>query len=81
MTWKSRVGRRVAHSMIKVEAIRLGEALEMAVFLQKIWPELSGKEVGVVGKIDSKTLEKAIVSITGINNRRLRIALVTIKEA
>ena len=81
LAWKSRVGKRVAHSTIEDEAIGLGEVLEMAVFLQEIWRELSGEEVAVVGMIDSKTLERAIVSTTGISNRRLRIDLAAIKEA
>ena len=33
LAWKSRVGKRVAHSTIEAEAIGLGEALEMVVFL------------------------------------------------
>ena len=35
----------------------------------------------MVGKIDSKTLEKAIVSTTEISNRKLRIDLAVIKKA
>ena len=41
---------------------------------------MSGEEVTVVGKIDSKTLERAIVSTMGISNRRLRIDLAAIKD-
>ena len=44
-----------------------------------IW-ELS-EDVAVVGKIDSKTLERAIVSTMGLSKRRLRIDLAAIKEA
>ena len=35
----------------------------------------------MVGKIDSKTLERAIVSTMGLSKRRLRIDLAVIKEA
>ena len=34
LAWKSRVGKRVARSTIEAEAIGLGKALEMAVFLR-----------------------------------------------
>ena len=81
LAWKSRVGKRLARSTILAEAIGLEKALEMAVFLREIWRELSGEEVAVVGKIDSKTLERAIVSTTGVSSRRLRIDLAAIKEA
>ena len=47
MAWKSRVGKRVACSVIETEAIGLGEALEMAVFMQEIWREMSEEEVKV----------------------------------
>ena len=53
----------------------------MAVFLQEIWREMSGHEATVVGKIDSKKLERAIGSTNGVSNRRLRIDLAAIKEA
>ena len=79
MVWKSKVGKRVARSTIEAEAIGLGEALEMAVFLWEIWREMSGDEVTEVGKIDSKTLERAIGTTTGVSNRRLRIDQATIK--
>ena len=81
LVWKSRVRKRVACSTIETEAIGLGEALEMAVFLQEIWREMSGEEVTVVGTIDNKTLERSIVSTIGVSKRRLRIDLATIKDA
>ena len=71
----------MVQSTIKAEAIGLEEALEVAVFLQEIWREMSGDEVTVVGKIDNKTLERAIGLTMGVSNRRLRIDLATIKEA
>ena len=42
---------------------------------------MSGNEVITVGKIDSKPLEKAIGSTTGLSNKRLKIDLAAIKEA
>ena len=65
LVWKSNVGKRVARSTIEAEAIGFGEALEITVFLWEIWREMSGEEVTIVGKIDSKTLERAIGSTTG----------------
>ena len=67
----------MARSTIEAEAIGLGEA----VFLPEIWTEISGEEVTIVGKIDNKTLERAIGSTTGISNIRLRIDLAAIKKA
>ena len=81
MAWKLKVEKRVARFTTEAEAIGLGETLEMKVFLQEIWREMSGKEVTIDGKIDSKTLERAIGSTTGVNNQRLRIDLAVIKEA
>ena len=71
----------MACSTIESKAIGLGKALEMVVFLQEIQREMYRDDVTIVGKIDSKTLERAIMSTTGISNRRLRIELATIKEA
>ena len=71
----------MACSTIETEAIGLGEALEMVVFLREIWREMSGEEVTVVGTIDNKTLERSIVSTIGVSKRRLRIDLGTIKDA
>ena len=52
--------------MIEVKVI----GLEMAVFLPKIWRELSKEDVRIVKISDSKTLERAIGSTVGVNNRR-----------
>ena len=71
----------MARPMIEVEAISLGEALEMAMFLRKVRREISGDVVNTVGRTDSKTLEMAIGSNTGVSNRRLRIDLAAIKQA
>ena len=76
MAWKLKVGKRVAH-----EAIGFRKALEMVVFLQEIWREMSQDEVIIVGKIGTKTLERAIESTTGVSSRRVRIDLAAIKEA
>ena len=81
MAWKSKVGKRMAHSTIEAEAIGVGGALEIVVFLWEIWREMSGDEITVIGKIDSKKLERAIGSTMGVSNRRLRTDLATIKEA
>ena len=35
----------------------------MAVFLQEIWREIFGDELTVIGKIDNKTLVRAIGSM------------------
>ena len=55
-----------------------GEALEIAVFLQDIWRELSEEDVG---KTDNKTLESAIGSTKRVSNKKLRIDLAAIKKA
>ena len=80
LAWKSKVGKRVAQSTIETEVIALGKALEMVVFLWKIWKEMCVDEITVVGKTDGKTLKRAIGSTMGVSNRRLRIDLAAIKE-
>ena len=80
LIWKSKVARRVVRSTIEAEAVGLGEALEVALYLKEIWRELSGKEVTVPGKTDSRTLERAIASAMGVSNRRLRKDIVAVKE-
>ena len=58
--WKSRRGKRVARSTLEMEAISLNERLKMALYIQEMWEELgNGTSIGVVGKKDSRTLEKA----------------------
>ena len=58
----------------------MGEALQIPGFLREIWKELSDKEMKIVGTMHSKTLEKAIMSSTGLGNRRIRIGIAAIKE-
>ena len=36
VAWKSKIGKRVARSMIEAEAISLAEALEMAMLLREV---------------------------------------------
>ena len=67
-------GKRVARFTIKVEAIGLGEALEIVVFLREIWKDWSDKGMGIMGKTDSKALE------SNRNNRILKIDIAAIKE-
>ena len=79
--WKSRKGKRVARSTIEAEAIGLNEGLEMALYVEEIWRELSGGgRIKIKGKTDSRTLERAIKSSTNVSSKRLRIDLARIKE-
>ena len=80
LIWKSKIARRVARSTIEAEAVSLGEALEVALYLKELWRELSVSELSITGKTDSRTLERAIVSATAVSNRRLRIDLAAMKE-
>ena len=50
LTWKSKIGKRVAWPTIVVKAIGLGEPMEMVVFLREIW------KVGIMESTHSKTL-------------------------
>ena len=70
VAWKQKTGRRASRSTIEEEAISLGESLEMTVFLKEVWRGISGEMVKIVGRTDSKTLERAIVSNTVVCNRR-----------
>ena len=76
VAWNSKLGSRVARSTIEVEAISFGEAI----FLRKMWKEISGEVLEIVGRTDSKTLERVIKSNTAVTNKRLRIDLVAIEE-
>ena len=79
--WKSRKARRVAKSTIEAEALSVGEALEGAIYFNKLWEELvNGEKLEVVIKTDSKTLVKAIKSNTGVSSKRLKIDVAAIKE-
>ena len=42
---------------------------------------MSKEEVRIAGKTDSKLLQRAIVSMTRVSNKRLRIDIAAIKEA
>ena len=72
---------RVVRSTIKAEAISLGEAMEMAVFLKEVWREILGEVLEIVWRTDSITLEMVIILNTAVSNRRLKIDLAAIKEA
>ena len=79
--WKSQKAKRVAKSTIDAEALGLGEAAEAAIYLNKLWKEITGsEEIPVIIKTDSKTLERAIQSTSGVKSRRLRIDIAAIKE-
>ena len=72
--WKSRKGKRIARSTLEAEAISLNEGLEMAIYIREMWKELSGgEEVKIVGKTDSRTLERAIHSNMGVSSRKMII--------
>ena len=49
-------------------------------FLKEIWKDMSDEEVKIVGRMDSKTLERAMVSKTRVSNRRLRTDVTAIKN-
>lgn len=78
--WKSMRIKRVAKSTIEAEALSLGEAAEAAIYLNKIWEEIVGRQISVVVKTDSKTLESALKATTGVKSRRLRIDIAAVKE-
>lgn len=78
--WKSRRARRVAKSTIEAEALGLGEAAEGAIFLGEIWREIMGEGIPIEIKTDSRTLEKALKTTSGVFSRRLRIDIAAIKE-
>ena len=63
IAWKSRVSRRVVKSTIEAEALGMGDGMEMAIYINELWMELTGEgKMNVVVKTDSKTLERAIKS-------------------
>ena len=81
IVWKSKKAKRVAKSTIEAESLSLGESAEWGIYLRKLWSEIMGKENGgIVIKTDSRTLQKTLTSVSGVQSRRLRIDLAAIKE-
>ena len=81
IAWKSRVSRRVVKSTIEAEALGMGDGMEMAVYINELWMELTGEgKMNVVVKTDSKTLERAIKSSNGVVSRRLRIDIAALRQ-
>ena len=71
----------MAKSTIEAEALGLGEAAEAAIYLSRLWGEITGNyDTKVVIKTDSKILERGIKSTSGVRSRRLRIDIAAIKE-
>ena len=79
--WKSNKAKRVAKSTIEAEALSLGEAAEAGIYLNKIFKEVTGtKNVPIIIKTDSKTLESSMKTTTGVKSKRLRIEMAAMKE-
>ena len=79
--WKSVRAKRVAKSTIEAEALSLGEAAETAVYLKEIWKEITGnKEIPIIIRTDSRTLESALKSTSGVKSKRLRIEIAAMRE-
>ena len=80
--WKSRKARRVAKSTIEAEALSAGEAMEGAIYFNKLWEEIvGGRRLDIMVKTDSKTLMKAVKSSTGVSSKRLKIDIAAMREA
>ena len=80
--WKSRKARRVAKSTIEAEALSAGEAMEGAIYFNKLWEEIvGGRKLDIMVKTDSKTLMKAVKSSTGVSSKRLKIDIAAMREA
>lgn len=79
--WKSRVAKRVAKSTLEAEALGVGEAAEAAIYLKKIWQEITmEQELPILIKTDSRTLERAVKSTSLVLSRRLRIDIAALRE-
>ena len=68
VAWKLIIGKMVARSTIELEAISLGKALEMAMFLREVWKEVPDDVVRIEGETDSKTLERGRGSNAGVSD-------------
>src|SRR5215469_16381406 len=81
LVWKSTVAKRVVKSAIESEAQALGEGLEMGIYIDHIWKEVTGeKNMNIVAFTDSKTLERAVKAVTGASSKLLRIELARIRQ-
>jgi hypothetical protein len=79
--WKSNKAKRIAKSTIEAETLSLGEAAETGIYLNRIYQEVTGKKnIPIIMKTDSKTLEKAVKSTSGVKSRILRIDMAALKE-
>lgn len=78
--WKSNKAKRIARSTIEAEALALADGLESAIYIREILKEINLQEIPIVGNTDSKTLERAIKTTSGVLNRRLRIDIAALKE-
>ena len=78
--WKSQLSKRVARTTMEAETLALADGLEWGLFLSKLYEEITGEELEIVTKTDSKTLESALKSGNGVKSRRLRIDVAAIQE-
>ena len=56
--WKSKVAKRITRSTLDAETLAMEEGLENGIWIGRIWEEIYGKKVTVIGCTDSKNLEE-----------------------
>ena len=78
--WKPKVAKRITRSTLDAETLAMEEGLENGIWIERIWGEIYGKKLEVIGYTDSKNLEEAVKSLKGVENKRTRIEIAYLKE-
>ena len=68
--WKSKVVKRITRSTLDVETLAMEEGLESGMWIGKIWGELYGEEITVVGYTDSMNLNEPVQSLKSVENKK-----------
>lgn len=77
----TRKTKRVAKSTLSVEAIAILECAESAVYLAKIWREISGcRNLKIKCFADDKSLVDTLCSYRSVKDKRLRIAIAIMRD-
>ena len=63
--YKSKVAKRITRSTLDVETLAMEEGLENGIWIGRIWEEIYGKKLKVIGYTDNRNLEEAVKSLKG----------------
>ena len=78
--WKSKVAKIISRLTLDAETLAMEEGVENGIWIGGIWEEIYGKKLKVIGYSDSKNLKEAVKSLKGVENKRMRIEIMYLKE-